>query len=45
VFIAEVDTDADLYDSSLVWRDRALEGTLHSGTVVDDPRSADRTHL
>lgn len=25
------------------WRDRAIHGTLHSGTLVDDPRSPDRT--
>jgi predicted amidohydrolase len=43
VLITEVDTDADLYDSTQFWRGRAMGGTLHSGTAVDDSRSADRT--
>jgi deaminated glutathione amidase len=43
VLVTSVDTDAPLYDSTAAWRDRAMEGQLHSGTLVDDPRSADRT--
>ncbi|GAA4620553.1 carbon-nitrogen hydrolase family protein [Saccharopolyspora hordei] len=43
VLVCAVDTEADLYDSTAAWRDRALAGVLHSGTPVDDPRSRDRT--
>ncbi|QFU90093.1 carbon-nitrogen hydrolase family protein [Amycolatopsis sp. YIM 10] len=45
VLISEVDTDAALYDSTASWRDRAMNGILHSGTLVDDPRSRARTSL
>jgi hypothetical protein len=45
VLITEVDTDAELYDSTVAWRDRALTGTLHSGALVNDRRSADRTRF
>ena len=34
-----------LYDSTRDWRGRAMDGVLHSGTLVDDPRSSDRTDL
>jgi hypothetical protein len=40
--ISTVDTDLEVYDSTAAWRDRAMVGVLHSGTVVDDPRSTDR---
>jgi deaminated glutathione amidase len=43
VLINEVDTGVELYDSTAPWRDRALNGTLHSGALVTDRRSADRT--
>jgi deaminated glutathione amidase len=43
VLVTTVDTEADLYDSTAAWRDRALAGRLHSGTVPADPRSDDRT--
>jgi predicted amidohydrolase len=43
VLISTIDTNQDLYDSTAPWRDNALSGTLHSGTLVDDPRSANRT--
>jgi len=45
VLVSSVDTDADLYDSTAAWRERALHGTLHSGTLVQDRRSDDRTEL
>jgi len=45
VLISSVDTDADVYDSTEVWRDRAMSGVLHSGTLVKDARSDDRTRL
>lgn len=43
VLISTVDTDEALYDSTAAWRDRALNGVLHSGDLVSDPRSTDRT--
>ncbi|AXB42605.1 hypothetical protein [Amycolatopsis albispora] len=43
VLVSEVDTDAELYDSTAQWRHRAMDGVLHSGDLVDDPRSRART--
>jgi deaminated glutathione amidase len=43
VLISAVDTRQDLYDSTATSRDRAMTGTLHSGTLVSDPRSDDRS--
>ena len=43
VLVSTVDTTEDLYYSTAAWRERALRGQLHSGTLVSDPRSADRT--
>jgi len=45
VLVSTVDTEAALYDSTAVWRSRAIAGTLHSGRLVTDPRSEDRTCL
>ena len=45
VLISEVDTDEEIYDSTVAWRDRAMDGTLHSGTLVRDERSKERTRL
>ncbi len=45
VLISEVDTRAKLYDSTVAWRDRVLRGVLHSGKIVRDRRSDDRTRL
>jgi predicted amidohydrolase len=45
VLISTVDTRAELYDSTIAWRHRALEGVLHSGTIVDDERSKNRADL
>ncbi|WP_251078192.1 nitrilase-related carbon-nitrogen hydrolase [Frankia sp. AiPa1] len=45
VLISTVDTEVVLYDSTAVWRDRAMAGVLHSGTLVQDARSAERTRL
>ena len=42
VLVSVVDTDAVFYDSTVAWRDRAMNGVLNSGTLVSDPRSADR---
>lgn len=43
VLISTVDTGQDLYDSTAAWRERAMAGVLHSGTLVSDPRSDNRT--
>ncbi|MCA9689410.1 MAG: carbon-nitrogen hydrolase family protein [Myxococcales bacterium] len=43
--LTRVDPRARFYDSTVAWRDRAMRGVLHSGALVDDPRSADRTRL
>ncbi|HEV3022724.1 MAG TPA: carbon-nitrogen hydrolase family protein [Pirellulales bacterium] len=43
VLIGEVDPGLDLWDASAPWRDGAMQGILHSGELVDDPRSRDRT--
>jgi predicted amidohydrolase len=45
VLISTVDTREQLYDSSVAWRDRAMRGVFHSGTLVRDRRSRDRTRL
>ena len=45
VLISEVDTDEEIYDSTVAWRDRALDGTLHSGALVRDERSKEHTRL
>lgn len=45
VLISEVDTDKPVYDSTADWRDRAMSGILHSGTLVRDKRSVNRTQL
>ncbi len=42
VLLSTVDTELALYDSTAPWRERAIAGTLHSGTLVSDPRSEDR---
>lgn len=40
-----VDTRKPLYDSTKVWRGRAMRGVLHLGRTVDDPRSRKLTRL
>jgi len=45
VLVSEVDTDEQIYDSTVAWRDRAMDGVLHSGTLVRDRRSDGRTRL
>ena len=45
VLINTIDTKGKLYDASVAWRDRCMTGVLHSGTLVEDPRSKDRTAL
>ncbi len=45
VLISEVDTEAPLYDSTIAWRGRAMDGVFHSGEVAADPRSDNRREL
>ena len=45
VAISWVNPDAPLYDSTVAWRERAMRGILHSGTLVRDRRSDERTCL
>ena len=45
ILITKMDTASELYDSTMAWRDRAVDGVLHSGTAVVDPRSTERTQL
>ena len=45
VLITDMVLDPDLLDAPSPWRDRVMQGTLHSGDVVADPRSADVTCL
>jgi len=45
VMVNVVDTHVELYDASAPYRKRAMSGTLHSGRLVDDPRSKARRSL
>lgn len=45
VLISTVDTDKSWYDSTAAWRDRAMNGVFHSGTLVQDERSDERRQL
>jgi predicted amidohydrolase len=45
VLLSTVDTRKRLYDSTVAWRDRAMRGRYHSGTLVRDRRSRNRTEL
>jgi len=45
MLINTIDTKAKLYDASVAWRDRAMNGVFHSGKLPDDIRSAARTEL
>jgi predicted amidohydrolase len=45
VLVSEVDTDEQIYDSTVDWRDWAMDGVLHSGTPVRDKKSDERTRL
>lgn len=45
VLVSVIDTAARFPDPSRHWRTRAMRGILHSGTLVRDARSTDRTRL
>jgi deaminated glutathione amidase len=45
ILLSRVDTGIRYYDSTVAWRDRAMNGIFHSGTLVRDKRSNDRTQI
>lgn len=45
VLVSTVDTAEQWYDSTIAWRDRAMDGVFHSGTLVPDARTRNRTQL
>jgi predicted amidohydrolase len=45
VLLSTVDTRQRLYDSTVAWRDRAMRGPYHTGTLVRDGRSRARKEL
>lgn len=45
VLMTDMTRDPTLFDAPGLWRDSAMCGELHSGQLVDDDRSSDRTCL
>jgi predicted amidohydrolase len=45
VLMTTIDTDERFYDSTAPWRERAMNGVFHSGRLVKDSRSENRTQL
>jgi len=45
LLITDMEMRKDFFDAPGPWRESAMNGQLHSGCVVDDPRSADVTCL
>ena len=45
LLLTRVDPNERWYDSTSAWRERAINGHLHSGTSVEDTRSKNRTAL
>ena len=45
ILISDVDPNAELYDSTRAWRGRAIDGTLHSGTLPHSGCTDGRSHL
>ncbi|MEQ8791058.1 MAG: carbon-nitrogen hydrolase family protein [Pirellulaceae bacterium] len=45
VLLSTIDPAEEFWDAPGAWRDNAMAGALHSGELVDDPRSTDRTSL
>ena len=43
--LTTIDTKQAFYDSTVAWRDRAVRGIWHSGTLVRDIRSDERKQL
>jgi predicted amidohydrolase len=45
VLITDMTIDPDFFDAPALWRESAMSGQLHSGRLVDHPRSRDVTSL
>jgi hypothetical protein len=45
VIISRLSTSEQFYDASQHWRDRAIRGIYHSGKLIRDTRSQQRTSL
>jgi predicted amidohydrolase len=45
VLVTDMRLDPTFFDAPKPWREAAMNGQLHSGQLVDDPRSADVTCL
>jgi predicted amidohydrolase len=45
ILLSTVDTEEKFYDSTAAWRDRPMNGIFHSGKVVQDLRTDERTRL
>ena len=43
MLLSIIDTQKRFYAAAEAWRGRAMKGVYHSGTLVRDQRSADRT--
>ena len=43
LLLSDIDANLEVWDASAPWRPQALAGQLHSGALVDDSRSTDRT--
>jgi predicted amidohydrolase len=43
VLLSDIDASLEIWDAAAPWRERAIDGKLHSGELVDDPRSDDPT--
>jgi predicted amidohydrolase len=45
LLLSEVNNEEQFYDSTVAWRRRAMSGVYHSGKLVRDRRSSNRTRL
>jgi len=45
ILVSTIDTNKKWYDSTVAWRDRAMNKIFHSGTLVKDKRSKNRKQL
>ena len=45
VLVSKIDTAQQWFDSTVAWRDRAMDGVFHSGTLVPDARTRNRRKL
>ncbi|MCP3696157.1 MAG: carbon-nitrogen hydrolase family protein [Planctomycetaceae bacterium] len=45
ILFSNIDPQDHYWDASAPWRDRSIQGQLHSGELVQDPRSTDRQSL